>query len=72
MYQYPTGCWLGRGFPTNIQLVGWVGGGVLNQYPTGWVGGWKGYPISIQLVAGLLGGRVFYHYPTGCWLCGRG
>jgi len=79
MYQYPTGCWLGRGFPTNIQLVGgWVEG-VLNQYSTGWVGGWRRYPISIQLVAGGCGdtlpvsnrlwlgaGGVHYQYPTGC------
>ena len=36
-----------------------------------WEGGWKErkYPSSIQLVAGLVSGqKVFYKYPTGCWL----
>ena len=64
MYQYPTGCWLGRGFPTNIQLVGgWVER-VLNQYSSGWMGGWRGtQSVSNWL---LLGGGIPYKYLTGC------
>ena len=57
--QYSTGCWCGGWFPTNIQLVGWVGGEGGTQPVSNWLLVWlvgRGYFTRIQLVAGLVDG----------------